>query len=81
VPSFDEGPRKASETQVGGSHYKSLGIQPSHYNHVNGLGWCEGNVVKYISRHREKGGAEDVKKALHYCKLLLEWEYNITEEV
>jgi len=32
-------------------------------------------VVKYVSRHRNKNGAEDIKKAIHFLNLLLEIEY------
>ena len=42
---------------------------------MNGIPYMEGNVVKYISRHRSKNGAEDVKKAIHYCQLILQMEY------
>lgn len=80
VSGLDEGSRKASEVQVGGSHYKSLGIQPSHYNHVNRLGWCEANIVKYATRHKQKHGAKDLAKVIHYAQLLLEWEYGTTYE-
>lgn len=65
----------ASKTQVGGNHYQSLAIQPSEFIHRNGLGWCEGNAIKYITRHKAKGGRQDVLKAIHYLQLLLEWEY------
>jgi hypothetical protein len=70
----------ASEKQVGGKHYKELPIQPTYYCHKNGIPFLEGNVIKYVSRHRFKGGREDVLKAIHYLELLLEWEYP-TEEV
>jgi hypothetical protein len=43
--------------------------------HANSVGYLEGNVIKYISRHKSKGKAEDVRKAIHYCELLLELEY------
>ena len=65
----------ALDTQVGGSHYKDLPIQPVEYTHKNGLPFIEGNIVKYITRHRQKNGAEDVRKVIHYCNLLLELEY------
>lgn len=68
-------PKNASSEQVGGSHYRDLKIQPSEFIHVNRLGWCEGNVIKYVSRHRAKHGREDLLKAKHYLELLLEWEY------
>ena len=63
--------------QVGGNHYASLAIQPIEYISKNGLGYFEGNVVKYVTRHRDKNGAEDIRKAMHYCRLLLKLEYNI----
>lgn len=63
------------DKQEGGQHYKSKAIQPVVYIHANNLGFCEGNVVKYITRHKEKNGAEDIKKVIHYCELLLELEY------
>ena len=68
-------PKTALNKQVSGSHYKDKGIQPIVYIHANNLGFCEGNVVKYITRHKEKNGAEDIKKVIHYCELLLELEY------
>jgi hypothetical protein len=68
---------KASENQIGGNHYKDCGIQPSDYIVRNGLGWYEGNAIKYITRHRLKGqGKQDIEKAIHYLQLLLESEYN-----
>jgi hypothetical protein len=65
----------AREKQVGGSHYKDMAIQPSDYIYKNNLNWYEGNAVKYITRHRMKGGADDIRKAIHYLELLLEAEY------
>ena len=43
--------------------------------HANGLGFCEGAAIKYISRHKRKGGAEDLRKAIHFLQLLIELEY------
>lgn len=62
-------------TQVGGNHYKDLAIQPVVYCQKNHLGYCESNVVKYVSRHKQKNGLEDLKKAMHYLELLIELEY------
>lgn len=67
--------QKPSERQVGGDHYKSCGIQPSDYIIANGLGWYEGNAVKYITRHKKKGGRESILKAIHYLEMLLEKDY------
>ena len=66
------------ETQVGGNHYKDLKIQPIEYIHANGLDYFEGNVIKYITRHRKKNGKQDLEKAKHYIDLLIELEYNET---
>lgn len=60
------------DTQIGGNHYKKLKIQPIEYILANELGFCEGNIVKYISRWREKGGVEDLKKIKQYCDFLIE---------
>ncbi|MDB4559242.1 DUF3310 domain-containing protein [bacterium] len=64
----------ALDKQTGGSHY-DMKIQPIEYIYQNSLDYCEGNVVKYISRHGRKNGADDIRKAIHYCELLLELEY------
>ena len=62
----------ALNKQVGGSHYRDKGIQPIIYIHANNLGFCEGNVVKYVTRWRDKNGVADLKKAIHYLELLIE---------
>ena len=67
--------------QHGGTHYKDLAIQPVEYCQRNKLGFCEASAVKYLTRHSTKGKAEDVKKALHFCQLLLSIEYGINATV
>ena len=64
----------ARESQVGGEHYSKLAIQPIDYIYANELGWCEANVLKYITRWRDKGGLRDLEKARHYIDLLIERE-------
>ena len=63
------------DEQVGGDHYKDFKIMPIEYITKNKLDFCEGNIVKYISRHRKKGKEEDIKKVIHYAKLILKLEY------
>ena len=65
----------ALQKQIGGEHYKTAKIQPVQYIEANSLGFCEGNVIKYITRHRTKGGAADLMKARHYIDILLELIY------
>lgn len=62
----------ALSSQVGGGHYKKQKIQPWEYISANNLGFFEGNVVKYITRHKDKNGVEDLKKARHYLDYLIE---------
>jgi len=64
--------KPANAVQVGGEHYKSKDIQPWDAIHAWGLGFFSGNVVKYVARHREKNGVEDLKKARHYLDKLIE---------
>lgn len=64
----------ALEEQVGGKHYKDMKIQPVEYIHANGIPFIEGCVIKYVSRWRQKGGLDDVRKARHFLDLLLELE-------
>lgn len=61
--------------QEGGGHYKDKGIQPLEYTMKNNLSFCEGNVVKYISRYKSKNGIEDLAKVIHYALLASYEEY------
>ena len=69
---------KAIERQEGGFHYQ-LPIQPVEYIYKNKLGYMEGNVIKYVSRWRNKNGIEDLKKAKWYIERLLELETSTPE--
>lgn len=56
------------------NHYEST-IQPVDYIRANNLDFFEGNAIKYITRHRRKNGAEDIRKAIHYLEMILKNEY------
>jgi hypothetical protein len=58
--------------QIGGDHYSKYPIQPTEYIIKNNLNFCEGNVIKYVTRWKDKGGVEDLKKARHYLDMLIE---------
>ncbi len=62
------------DTQIGGSHYKKLKIQPMEYSMANGLDPCQHTVIKYVTRFRDKGGIADLEKAKHCIDLLIEFE-------
>jgi len=52
-------------------HYNRCAIQPIEYILANNLGFCEGNVVKYVTRYRHKGGVDDLRKAVDYLQILI----------
>lgn len=58
--------------QVGGSHYKNVKIQPVEFSEFLQLGFCAGNIVKYLCRWRQKNGLQDIDKAHHYLQLLIQ---------
>ncbi len=68
----------ALNTQINGTHYRELAIQPVEFIHANGIGYMEGNVIKYVTRWRSKGGIADLHKAKHYIDLLIELEQKQT---
>tara|TARA_R110000803_G_scaffold42144_3_gene90542 strand:- start:13689 stop:13967 length:279 start_codon:yes stop_codon:yes gene_type:complete len=65
----------ALDKQIAGTHYKSMAIQPVEFITKNSIGFLEGNIIKYVCRHHAKNGVDDIKKAIHYCELLLETKY------
>jgi hypothetical protein len=69
----------ALSEQVGGDHYKRNLIQPIEFIHANRVPFIEGNCIKYLMRHREKGREEDIRKVIHYCRILLKLEYGVDE--
>ena len=73
---FDSGPilYDPLDKQVGGSHYKKYAIQPVEYAMLNNLNYCQANAIKYITRYSDKGGIEDLRKAIHNIEILIELE-------
>ena len=59
----------ALDTQIGGDHYRRWGCQPFEFAMVNGLNPAQTKIIKYVMRHDAKGGAEDIRKAIHVCNL------------
>jgi len=64
----------ANMRQEGGGHYKDLKIQTWDYIVANDIGYLAGNVIKYVTRYKQKNGVEDLKKARHYLDKLIEVE-------
>ena len=68
---------KANETQVGGTHYKDMAVQPWEVmqyvlTYDEFVGFLKGNVIKYSMRQGKKEGSDDAAKALHYLAKLRE---------
>jgi hypothetical protein len=66
----------ALDTQEGGSHYKDMAIQPVTFIVKNNIPFLEGNVIKYVCRHANKNGVQDIDKAIHYLQLIKELHYH-----
>lgn len=76
IDEFEPYEEKASNTQIGGGHYSKYAIQPTEFIHKNNIPFIEGNIIKYVVRHKDKNGIEDLKKAKHYIDLLIEFAYS-----
>jgi hypothetical protein len=72
---------KAEDVQIGGDHYKIYKIQPTEFIYSNSIPFIEGNVIKYVMRHKHKNGIEDLKKARHYIDLLIQYEYENSKKL
>lgn len=66
--------------QVGGDHYAKCAIQPIDYIMANGLDYLQGNVIKYVTRYKNKNGVEDLEKAAHYLRIMIEREKQNTKQ-
>ena len=65
----------ANNKQVGGKHYSKYGdLQPWDVVIQWELGYLEGTALKYIARWRDKGGLEDLRKAIHFLQKKIEVE-------
>lgn len=58
-------------------HYNQYEIEPIEFLMKNGIGYAEANVIKYVCRHEQKNGAEDIAKAMTYLEFILKYKYGI----
>jgi hypothetical protein len=65
----------ANDTQVGGQHYKGKKFQPWDWDKY-GIGTYEMDILHYVTR--QKGGKQDLEKAVHYVDKLEE-QYHLFE--
>ena len=66
--------------QIGGNHYKKYKLQPSRFVTENKLLYPEGCVIKYVVRHQDKGGKQDLLKAKHMIDMIIERDYGDEKE-
>ena len=66
--------KSAWDTQIGGTHYTDMKIQPFQYSMANKLDPMQHTIIKYVSRFRAKGGIEDLEKAKQTIDLLIAYE-------
>jgi hypothetical protein len=66
---------KTYNKQIGGNHYQKYKIQPSKFVVENKLLFPEGCAIKYIIRHQDKGGKDDLLKAIHFIEMIIERDY------
>jgi len=66
--------------QIGGKHYIKYRIQPSRFVVENKLLYPEGCVIKYVVRHQDKGGKQDLLKAKHFIDMIIERDYKDEKE-
>ena len=71
---FDESWDDPLTAQVGGDHYSKLVIQPVEYITANNLSYLQGSVIKYVTRYQNKNGVEDLQKAIHFVKMMIQEE-------
>jgi len=70
----------AYKKQIGGNHYKKYKVQPSQFVTENKLLYPEGCVIKYVIRHQDKGGKQDLEKAKHMIDMIIERDYEEEKE-
>ena len=66
---------KVWNKQIEGNHYQKYKIQPSKFVVENKLLFPEGCAIKYIIRHQDKGGKDDLLKAIHFIEMIIERDY------
>ena len=66
--------------QIGGNHYRKYKLQPSRFVTENKLLYPEGCVIKYVIRHQDKGGKQDLEKAKHMIDMIIERDYEEEKE-
>jgi hypothetical protein len=75
----------ALDGQIGGSHYKDMQVQPwqameAWLTPEEYRGYHKGVAIGYLARERQKGGLQDIEKAIHHLQRLVEIERGRTAQ-
>ncbi|MDG1950744.1 MAG: DUF3310 domain-containing protein [bacterium] len=54
--------------------YYRKGIETTDYIQSHSMNYLEGNIIKYVTRYKDKGGVLDLKKAEWYLTRLIKQE-------
>ena len=62
------------------SYYQKGSIEVTDYITSNDMSFVEGNIIKYVTRYKDKSGIQDLRKARWYLDKLIESQMDIPME-
>ena len=62
------------------SYYQKGSIEVTDYITSNEMSFVEGNIIKYVTRYKEKSGIQDLRKARWYLDKLIQTQMDIPME-
>ena len=62
------------------SYYQKGSVEVTDYITSNEMSFIEGNIIKYVTRYKDKSGIQDLRKARWYLDKLIETQMEIPME-
>ena len=62
------------------SYYKKGSVEVTDFITSNEMSFVEGNIIKYVTRYKDKSGIQDLRKARWYLDKLIEAQLDIPME-
>jgi hypothetical protein len=62
------------------SYYQKGSIEVTDYITSNEMSFIEGNIIKYVTRYKDKSGIQDLRKARWYLDKLIQTQMDIPME-
>jgi len=72
---MNEQTRNMMNDSINPDYYRK-GIETTDYIQSHSMNYLEGNIIKYVTRYKDKGGVLDLKKAEWYLTRLIKQEEN-----